>query len=117
MLKPPDSTPASVFEAFYFVSPFFPSSLAALPPKDQPQDPSTDPVNQQHRDDENPGQFQHGHLVALSRHARQSARGSANARAHVAKHLVGIVQGLLGTGIVVDIQRDVFEGRGLLGQG
>lgn len=86
------------------------------PTKDQTQDPTTDPVNEQDRDDDDPGQLENGQLVTLSRHAREPTRRPSNAGGHVAKHLVRVVQGLLGACIVVDVERDVFEGRGLLGE-
>lgn len=81
----------------------------------QAENPPADPINKQHSDNDDPGQFQDCSLIALPCHACHSRRRSTNTGAHVAEHFVGVVECFLGAGIVVDVEGDVFESRGLLG--
>ena len=88
----------------------------ALPPKDKAQNPPTHPINHQQHDDNDTRQLQHGHFITLFRHAGQSARGPANIRAHIAEHFIRVVERLLRPRVVVDVQCDMLESRGLLGE-
>lgn len=50
-------------------------------------------------------------------HASQAAGTALDARAHVAEDFVRVVERVLAPCIVVDVERDVFQGRGLLREG
>ena len=101
------SSPKTLKQPF-LSKPYSISSSTHLFPKDQPQDPSANPVYQEHRDNKNPRQLQYCHLIALFCHSRHTSCGPADTRAHIAEHLIGVVQCLLRPRIVVDIERDVF---------
>jgi hypothetical protein len=85
--------------------------------KQQAPNPAADIVDQQESDDDDSRQLQYGDLVALLGHAGQAAGTALNARAHVAEDLVRVVEGVLAARIVVDVQGDVFQRRGLLREG
>lgn len=111
------STGTSTLEWIDFRYPSFLCVRNHLGTKQQAPNPATDIVDQQECDDDDSRQFQHSDLVALLGHAGQAAGAALDARAHVAEDFVGVVEGVLAACIVVDVQCDVFQGRGLLREG
>ena len=78
--------------------------------------PSQDEVQHQKHNDQHPSQFHDAQFVTLAGHAGHSPHGAAHRGAHVAEDFVGVVQGALRAGIVVDVEGDVFQLRGFRGQ-
>lgn len=87
----------------HFLSPS--KQQGPYPPEHKPQ--------HQHSNNNNPTQLQHCDFVPTSRHACQPSRTPPYTCRHIAENLIRAVKCILGSGIVVDVECDVFKLGGL----